>query len=231
MLHRPGPARSPSLVTWPTRTTGTPVDLASRVSRSTHALTWARLPTPGDPSSQTVCMESTTARAGRWCSMAASMAATSLPARARRFSGTGPMRAARPLTSVNDSSADANSTSPPAAAADARTWKRRVDLPTRVARRPGSPNRRRSRPPAPDPPRRCRWASAGRRSRRPGGGDRSRPAGGMAPAGRADRVFHRRQCGQRPTHRRARPHTMHRWIPIGRAISAPKRGVSARLPP
>ena len=33
-----GPARSPSLVTWPTRTTGTPVDLASRVNRSTHAL-------------------------------------------------------------------------------------------------------------------------------------------------------------------------------------------------
>ena len=39
-----GPARSPSLVTWPTRSSGTPLDFAMRVRRSTQARTWARLP-------------------------------------------------------------------------------------------------------------------------------------------------------------------------------------------
>ncbi len=39
-----GPARSPSLVTWPTRRSGAPLDLAMRVRRSTHVRTWARLP-------------------------------------------------------------------------------------------------------------------------------------------------------------------------------------------
>ena len=39
-----GPAGSPSLVTWPTTRSGTPVDLARRVRRSTHARTCATLP-------------------------------------------------------------------------------------------------------------------------------------------------------------------------------------------
>ncbi len=111
------------------------MDLASRVNRSTQALTWARLPAePGSSSSETVWIESTTTRAGWWWTMASSMATTSLPARASRFSGTAPIRAARPLTWVNDSSAEANSTSAPVAATDASTWKSRVDLPT-----PGGP--------------------------------------------------------------------------------------------
>ena len=144
--------------------------------------------------------------------MAASMAATSLPARARRFSGTGPIRPARPLTWVNDSSADANSTSPPAAAADASTWKRRVDLPT-----PGGPKTRVTEPET-KPPASTRSTSAmpvaiGRASLPSTWRRETAPAPGgeTAPGRVADRVFHRPQCGQRPTHRGATPsHSMHR---------------------
>ena len=39
-----GPARAPSLVTWPTRTTARPRSLASRTSRWAHARTWATEP-------------------------------------------------------------------------------------------------------------------------------------------------------------------------------------------
>ncbi len=86
-----GPARSPSLVTWPTRRRGAPVDLAMRVRRSTQVRTWARLPA-GWPSSgsETDWSESTTTRAGRWRSTAASMASTSGPSMARRLRGHQP---------------------------------------------------------------------------------------------------------------------------------------------
>ena len=109
-----GPARSPSLVTWPTRRSGTPVDLAMRVRRSTQVRTWARLPA-GWPSSgsETDWSESTTTRAGRCRSTAASIASTSGPSMARRFGGTGPMREARPRTWASDSSAEASMTSSP----------------------------------------------------------------------------------------------------------------------
>ena len=62
-----GPARSPSLVTCPTRRSGTPLDFARRVRRSTQARTWARLPAGCARSgSETDWSESTTTRAGRW---------------------------------------------------------------------------------------------------------------------------------------------------------------------
>jgi hypothetical protein len=80
--------------------------------------------------------------------MASSMATTSGPARASRVSGTAPMRPARPLTWDRDSSAEASSTSAPVAATEARTWKRRVDLPT-----PGGPKTRVTEPETNPPPR------------------------------------------------------------------------------
>ncbi len=144
-----GPARSPSLVTWPTRRSGTPLDLARRVRRSTQARTWARLPAGWASSgSETDCSESTTTRAGRWRSTAASIASTSGPSSASRWRGTGPMRAARPLTWVSDSSAEASMTSTPRAATDASTWNSRVDLPM-----PGGPKRSVTDPPTTPPPR------------------------------------------------------------------------------
>ena len=165
-----GPARSPSLVTWPTRTTGTPVDLASRVSRSTHALTCAKLPAdPGNSSSETVWMESTTTSAGWWRTIAASTATTSGPARASRFSGTAPIRVARPLTwdrrlLGRRQQAPRHRWRPPKPGPGRGGWtcRRRAD------RRPGSPNPARIRPRGPGRPRPRPWASPGPPRRPPG---------------------------------------------------------------
>ena len=143
-----GPARSPSLVTWPTRSSGAPVDLAMRVRRSTQVRTWARLPA-GWPSSgsETDWSESTTTSAGRCRSTAASIASTSGPSMARRFRGTRPMREARPRTWASDSSAEASMTSSPVAASDESTWKSSVDLPM-----PGGPNSSVTEPATTPPP-------------------------------------------------------------------------------
>ena len=143
-----GPARSPSLVTWPTRRRGTPVDFAIRVRRSTQVRTWARLPA-GCPSSgsETDCSESTTTSAGRCRSTAASIASTSGPSMASRFRGTGPIRDARPRTWASDSSAEASMTSRPVAASDESTWKSSVDLPM-----PGGPNSSVTEPATTPPP-------------------------------------------------------------------------------
>ena len=54
---------------------------------------------------------------------------------ASRWAGTRPSRAARPLTWVSDSSAEASSTSDPPAASEQSTWKRSVDLPMPGGRR------------------------------------------------------------------------------------------------
>ena len=143
-----GPARSPSLVTCPTRRRGTPLDFAMRVKRSTQVRTWARLPAGWASSgSETDCSESTTTMAGRWRSTATSIASTSGPSSARRWCGTGPIRDARPLTCVSDSSAEASMTSTPVAATDESTWNKSVDLPM-----PGGPNRSVTEPPTTPPP-------------------------------------------------------------------------------
>ena len=143
-----GPARSPSLVTWPTRSSGAPLDFAMRVRRSTQVRTWARLPA-GWPSSgsETDCSESTTTSAGRWRSTAASIASTSGPSSARRCRGTRPIRDARPRTCASDSSAEASMTSSPVAASDESTWKSSVDLPM-----PGGPNSSVTEPATTPPP-------------------------------------------------------------------------------
>ena len=143
-----GPAMSPSLVTWPTSRSGTPLDLAMRVRRSTQVRTWARLPA-GWPSSgsETDCNESTTTSAGRCRSTAASIASTSGPSMARRFRGTGPMREARPRTWARDSSAEASITSRPVLASDDSTWNSRVDLPI-----PGGPKSNVTEPATTPPP-------------------------------------------------------------------------------
>ena len=49
-----GPARAPSLVTWPTRNTGTPVSLAKRVNLADEPRIWVTL--PGDEGASSVNM-------------------------------------------------------------------------------------------------------------------------------------------------------------------------------
>ena len=154
------------------------------------------------------------ARAGRWRSMAASMAATSCPARARRCSGTGPIRAGAPadLGQRLLGGRQQHLATGGGGAADANTWKRRVDLPT-----PGGPKTRVTEPET-KPPASTRSTSAmpvgiGRASRPSTWRRETAPAPGgeTAPGRVADRVFHRPQCGQRPTHRAATPsHSVHR---------------------
>ena len=179
-----------------------------RVRRSTQVRTWARLPA-GWPNSgsETDCSESTTTRAGRWRSTAASMASTSGPSMARRFRGTSPMRDARPRTWASDSSAEASMTSSPVAASDDRTWNSRVDLPI-----PGGPKSKVTEP-ATTPPPMTRSSSL-----TPVGSgcvpsvETSASANAGGPGDRLDRlcrngpgagpsVFHSPQAGHRPAQR------------------------------
>ena len=83
-----GPARSPSLVTCPTRSSGTPLDFAMRVRRSTQARTWARLPAGWASSgSETDWSESTTSSAGWWRSTAASISSDVGPLQREQVTG------------------------------------------------------------------------------------------------------------------------------------------------
>ncbi len=204
-----GPAGSPSLVTCPTTNSGTPVALARRVRRSTQARTWATLPAGWARAGSAIdCSESTTTRAGRCPSVAASIASMSGPSSASRRAGTRPRRAARTLTCVSDSSAEASSTSEPAAARDERTWKSRVDLPM-----PGGPKTSVTEPATTPPPSTrsssptpvgsgfapsvdtAHSATGGARGTAPAP-DRARALGGAEA-----NVFHSPQLGHRPTQR------------------------------
>ncbi len=200
-----GPAGSPSLVTWPTTRSGTPLDLARRVRRSTQARTCARLPAGcASAGSDTDWRESTTTSAGRCASTAATIASMSGPSRASRCAGTRPSRVARPLTWVSDSSAEASSTSDPAAASEQSTWKSSVDLPM-----PGGPKSSVTEPATTPPPRtRSSSPTPVGRGRAPsvdtsrsgtGAACRAARAPGRVVAGA--NVFHSPQLGQRPTHR------------------------------
>ena len=216
-----GPARSPSLVTCPTRRNGTPLDLAIRVRRSTQARTWARLPAGWASSGSEIdWSESTTTRAGR-CRADRLLDRVDVGALQGEQvrAGTGPRRTARPLTWASDSSAEASMTSRPRRATEERTWKSRVDLPM-----PGGPNSRVTEPPTTPPPM-TRSSSLtpvgiGRAAvgRDFGEGDgavpRARPRGPAGAArtdvGTAASVFHSPHAGQRPTQRNeVVPHAPH----------------------
>ena len=89
----------PSLVTWPTRTTGTPLSLEKCTRRAAASRTWATPPgVPPTSAAATVWMESTTSRSGRIWSAAATMASTSRSAASstRGWASPGARPAGRP---------------------------------------------------------------------------------------------------------------------------------------
>lgn len=74
-----GPARLPSLVTWPTRKTGVPERLAISISRMADSRTWLTLPGAEVSSAlNMVWIESITSTSGRCFSTMASTAVTSI---------------------------------------------------------------------------------------------------------------------------------------------------------
>ena len=100
-----GPAIEPSLVTWPTSSTGTSSDLAVSISALATSRTCVEPPEMPSTSCETiVCAESTIARAGLCCSIRPSAVAKSVVEASSRFSSTAPMREARNRTCACDSS-------------------------------------------------------------------------------------------------------------------------------
>ncbi len=130
-----GPARPPSLVTWPTSTTLTPRALASATSRWAHPRTWPTDP-GADPrsGSWTVWMESTTTTAGARASTWPTMWGSDVSATSHSPGSRTPSRSARSATWRADSSAVTYRHAGPPAATDASAWSSSVDLPV-----PGSP--------------------------------------------------------------------------------------------
>ena len=129
--------------------------------------------------------------------------------------GTGPIREARPLTWVSDSSAEASITSTPVAATDESTWNSSVDLPM-----PGGPNRSVTEPPTTPPPitrsssltpvgsGRAPSVETSRSATAEGAGLPSRPGRPVHPDGRRQ-LSHSPQVPHRPTQRsEAVPHAV-----------------------
>ena len=223
-----GPARAPSLVTWPTSTVATCRDLARPTSWSAHSRTWVML--PGTPLARrsprvagpmaTAWIESITTRSGSASTTELITVPTSVAARISRPGGIGPRRSARSRTWWADSSADTSRTRCPEAARAASTWSSRVDLPI-----PGSPPRRVTEP-GTRPPESTRSNSS-----TPVGtavaSDRSTEESGTGMAERSSastartndpscasstRVFHSPQEGHRPVHlAEVEPQSMQRW--------------------
>ena len=144
-----GPAREPSLVTWPTRRVAMPRAFASTTRRWAHPRTWPA--EPGAPASATRCtvwMESTMRRSGSRRSAWARIASTDASPASQRSSSTAPRRSARSRTWDADSSALTNRTRPPARTRAAASCRVKVDLPI-----PGSPPRSVTEPGTRPPPR------------------------------------------------------------------------------
>ena len=100
-----GPARAPSLVTWPIITTATPCCLASRVSCAAQSRTCDTLPGADCRSSLIIVwMESMTTTAGLTCSMAWVMWASDTSASIGSVEPSMPRRAPRKATCASDSS-------------------------------------------------------------------------------------------------------------------------------
>ena len=130
-----GPARPPSLVTCPTRTTLTPRALASATSRWAHPRTWPTDP-EAEPSSGscTVWIESTTTTAGARASTWPTTWGSDVSATSHSAGALTPSRSARSATCRADSSAVTYRQVWPPAATDASACSSSVDLPM-----PGSP--------------------------------------------------------------------------------------------
>ena len=238
-----GPARPPSLVTWPTSTTATPRALASCTRRWAHSRTCTTEPgAEASSGSTTVWMESITTTSGCTASRRGDdVGQHRLGQRAtargggRRAARPGPAPAARPPRPRRRGRAARR---PASAAAMASS---RVDLPT-----PGSPPSRVTDPGTRPPP------STRSSSARPVGTGRAPPpstavmgagrAGGAEPAGEPPRrpaagrrpraprrgVFHASHDGHRPVQRGALPpHSVHRWTVFTFAMGRPYgRGVT-----
>src|SRR5919199_2770319 len=144
-----GPAIDPSLVTWPTRSTAVPVDLASCRKRKAHSRSCDTLPRrPSTSWDMTDWIESITARLGWLARMVAAMVSASVSLRNSRSFESRPMRRARRPTCATDSSPETYSTLPAPRDTSSASWLRRVDLPT-----PGSPPTSVSEPLTRPPPR------------------------------------------------------------------------------
>jgi hypothetical protein len=129
-----GPARLPSLVTWPTSTTLTPRALASPTRRWAQPRTWPTVPGAVPRSgSNTVWIESTTTTAGARASRWATIRGSEVSATSHSDGAVTPRRSARSATWRADSSAVTYRQVAPRAT-EARAWSSSVDLPT-----PGSP--------------------------------------------------------------------------------------------
>ncbi len=116
-----GPARVPSLVTWPTTMTAMPSPLAISISRSAHSRTCPTDPAgPSSSSTVTVWIESTTRTPGRPSRARSPMrptsfSATTLDALARGMPSSSPSRPARSRTCPADSSPWHRGSGPPVA--------------------------------------------------------------------------------------------------------------------
>ena len=100
-----GPAISPPLVTWPLSIMAVSPALVHSISLRVHPLICARLPASElTLSSHTVCIESTTASAGRCWSRASSTSSSPVAGRRYRSSPDIPRRSARIFTWTADSS-------------------------------------------------------------------------------------------------------------------------------
>ena len=130
-----GPATVPSLVTWPTSSTGNRRCFATRTRALVTSRTCATPPaTPSAPLTVTACTESRTSSSGSSCSMCVSTAPRSVSAARNSWSCRAPVRPARSRTWAADSSADTYRVRRPPPAHRAATSSSSVDLPT-----PGSP--------------------------------------------------------------------------------------------
>src|SRR6056297_2528027 len=140
-----GPARPPSLVTWPTSTIATPRSLASFTSRWAQPRTWPTLPgSDPSPGSDTVWIESITTSSGRIRSMASRMCASEVSACSHRSSRVASSRSARRFTCWALSSAVTYRVGP---LQPASSWSSSVLLPI-----PGSPPSRVTEPATRPPP-------------------------------------------------------------------------------
>ena len=100
-----GPARLPSLVTWPIRNVVMPRPLARNSSCVATSRTWLMLPgAEGNFAEKTVCTESITSAAGRVASTCSRMRSSEVSASRKRPPPRIPSRSPRSLTCFSDSS-------------------------------------------------------------------------------------------------------------------------------
>ena len=237
-----GPARLPSLVTWPTRITGVPCSCDQAASRAADSRTWPTEPAgPSSPSVVSVWTESTTSSPGIRRSAAARTESRAVSAstwmRAPATPEVRPSRSARRCSWSADSSPEAYSTSVPPSSSRAGPSPRSAP-PRRRSPAPGStcrcpahrpaapalraPARRRG----PGPPRRCRRSAVAPASPPPHAADAVAPANAPAAASRP-RAARDAAGATVSTSDSQVPHTWH--LPSQAAETAPQDWQTYRL--